>query len=60
MSALQQRVKVCERELTTEPDSSWNPVLSEGFWSIAMDGIEVNGTIVSGTRVRAALDSGTT
>ncbi|GAA5966465.1 hypothetical protein JCM8115_002680 [Rhodotorula mucilaginosa] len=41
-------------------DISWNPVLSEGFWSIAMDGIEVNGTIVSGTRVRAALDSGTT
>ncbi|GAA5880129.1 hypothetical protein JCM3774_004158 [Rhodotorula dairenensis] len=41
-------------------DISWNPVLSEGFWSIQMDGIEVNGTMVSGTRIRAALDSGTT
>ncbi|GAA5993312.1 hypothetical protein JCM10908_001424 [Rhodotorula pacifica] len=41
-------------------DISWNPVLSEGFWSVAMDGILINGTMVQGTAVRAALDSGTT
>ncbi|BGP49198.1 hypothetical protein JCM10450v2_005081 [Rhodotorula kratochvilovae] len=39
---------------------NWMPVKSEGFWAVDMDGIEVNGTIVEGTAVRAAIDSGTT
>lgn len=40
--------------------STWNPVQSEGFWSIDMDGMFVNGSILNGTAGRAALDSGTT
>ncbi|ORY89648.1 aspartic peptidase domain-containing protein [Leucosporidium creatinivorum] len=38
---------------------SWNPVVSEAFWSIAMDGIAFNGSIIQGTDMTAALDSGT-
>ncbi|GAA6023359.1 hypothetical protein JCM8202_001404 [Rhodotorula sphaerocarpa] len=41
-------------------DITWNPVQSEGFWSIEMDGMFVNGSILNGTAGRAALDSGTT
>ncbi|BGO99622.1 hypothetical protein NBRC10513v2_004703 [Rhodotorula toruloides] len=41
-------------------DINWNPVLSDGFWSVSMDGIETNGKIVPGTATRAAIDSGTT
>ena len=40
--------------------SNWLPVQSEGFWAVDMDGIEINGTVVEGTAVRAAIDSGTT
>lgn len=40
--------------------SNWIPVESEGFWAIPMDGIEVNGTVIDGTGVRAVIDSGTT
>ncbi|GAA5847459.1 hypothetical protein JCM9279_000491 [Rhodotorula babjevae] len=39
---------------------NWLPVQSEGFWAVDMDGIEINGTVVEGTAVRAAIDSGTT
>ncbi|GJN91371.1 hypothetical protein Rhopal_004392-T1 [Rhodotorula paludigena] len=39
---------------------NWIPVESEGFWAIPMDGIEVNGTVIDGTGVRAVIDSGTT
>ncbi|GAA5936182.1 hypothetical protein JCM3775_006426, partial [Rhodotorula graminis] len=39
---------------------NWLPVQSEGFWAVEMDGFEINGTVVEGTAVRAAIDSGTT
>ncbi|SCV70003.1 BQ2448_1397 [Microbotryum intermedium] len=39
---------------------SWNPVVSIAFWTIAMDGIALNGTIITGTEMNASLDSGTT
>lgn len=39
---------------------TWIPVGSKGYWSIPMDGINVNGAIVGGTKTAAAIDTGTT
>ncbi|SCZ90116.1 BZ3500_MvSof-1268-A1-R1_Chr9g10714 [Microbotryum saponariae] len=39
---------------------SWNRVTSIAFWTIAMDGIALNGTVITGTEMNASFDSGTT
>lgn len=39
---------------------TWLPVGSRGYWSIPMDGINVNGAVVPGTKTAAAIDTGTT
>lgn len=39
--------------------SNWNPVVSEAFWTVAMDGINFNGSVIPGTAMNAAIDSGT-
>jgi hypothetical protein len=51
-----------QRELILPPHrhSSWNPVVSAGFWSIASDGISINGSLVEGTAFNGVIDSGTT
>ncbi|BGP16921.1 hypothetical protein JCM10213_007366 [Rhodosporidiobolus nylandii] len=36
------------------------PVASQSYWSVNADGIAVNGAVVSGTSMLAAIDSGTT
>ena len=35
------------------------PVSSRGYWSVKSDGIAVDGSVVSGTNMVAAIDSGT-
>ncbi|GAA5826586.1 hypothetical protein JCM11251_002438 [Rhodosporidiobolus azoricus] len=39
---------------------SYNPVSSKSYWSVDSDGVNVDGTVVSGTSMVAALDTGTT
>ncbi|SGY99967.1 BQ5605_C034g11317 [Microbotryum silenes-dioicae] len=39
---------------------SWSRVTSIAFWTIAMDGIALNGTVITGTEMNASFDSGTT
>ncbi|GAA6032595.1 hypothetical protein JCM8097_004833 [Rhodosporidiobolus ruineniae] len=39
---------------------SYNPVVSKSYWSVASDGINVDGTVVAGTSMTAAIDTGTT
>ncbi|GAA6002934.1 hypothetical protein JCM10207_001904 [Rhodosporidiobolus poonsookiae] len=36
------------------------PVSSQSYWSIPSDGINIDGTVVSGTSMTAAIDTGTT
>lgn len=40
--------------------SAYVPVTTKGYWEVAMDGIAVNGALISGTAVSAAIDTGTT
>ena len=51
---------VFARSLTTGLSSNYVPVSSEGYWEVPMDGISVNGAVVPGTGVSAAIDTGTT
>ncbi|GAA6060783.1 hypothetical protein JCM10212_005432 [Sporobolomyces blumeae] len=38
---------------------NWVPVTSQGYWSVKSDGIAVDGQVVSGTSMTAAIDTGT-
>ncbi|KAI0355595.1 acid protease [Trametes cingulata] len=38
---------------------TWNPVISRTYWSIAMDGLSVNGTDSPAANLTAAVDTGT-
>ncbi|KAK4054330.1 hypothetical protein OIO90_003563 [Microbotryomycetes sp. JL221] len=40
-------------------DINWVPVNSEAFWTVPMDGINFNGSVIPGTEMNAAIDSGT-
>ncbi|GAA5891707.1 hypothetical protein JCM6882_006175 [Rhodosporidiobolus microsporus] len=39
---------------------NYNPVSSKSYWSVDSDGVNIDGSIVSGTSMVAALDTGTT
>lgn len=45
--------------LPTSP-STYIPVTTQGYWEIPSDGIAIDGTLVSGTSFKAAIDTGTT
>ena len=38
---------------------TYTPVVVQGYWEVAMQGLYVNGTLMAGTSTRAAIDTGT-
>ncbi|KAK4054113.1 hypothetical protein OIV83_001138 [Microbotryomycetes sp. JL201] len=49
----------CIDESKYTGDINWVPVNSEAFWTVPMDGINFNGSVIPGTSMNAAIDSGT-
>ncbi|KAM0789608.1 hypothetical protein ACM66B_000414 [Microbotryomycetes sp. NB124-2] len=49
----------CIDESKYTGDINWVPVNSEAFWTVPMDGINFNGSVIPGTEMNAAIDSGT-